>query len=69
MAPGDDGLREARGIARALTGDLEGGRADLEGIHETWRADEGARRRQWIDSLGRGENPFTPEVLDALRAR
>jgi hypothetical protein len=69
LVPSDDGLHEARGLARALSGDLEGARADLERVHETWRVDEVGRRQEWIEALGRGENPFTPDVLESLRGR
>jgi hypothetical protein len=66
IAPGDDGLQEARGLARALTGDLEGARGDLEAVQARGDGDR-ALRQEWIDALGHGENPFTPEVLDSLR--
>jgi hypothetical protein len=29
--------------------------------------DAKAQRQQWIEALQKGENPFTPEVLEQLR--
>ncbi len=61
------GLQNARALARALTGDLAGARADLEArLDSPWIAST-ERRREWVETLGRGENPFTPEVLASLR--
>ncbi len=67
MAPGDTGLRDSRGIARALTGDLAGARADLEAVQAMAWAVDRDRRQCWIEALGRGENPFTAHVLELLR--
>jgi tetratricopeptide (TPR) repeat protein/transcriptional regulator with XRE-family HTH domain len=39
-------------------------RTDFPDIYEKYR---GPRVESWIEALERGENPFTPEVLDALR--
>ncbi len=58
---------DSRGLARALTGDVEGAIVDFEVfIAETAYDDGRAVRQGWIDALRRGENPFTPEVLRAL---
>ncbi len=67
LAPGYPGLQNARGLARALTGDLAGARSDFEAQLDTSWIASPARRQEWIDALGRGENPFTPEVLESLR--
>lgn len=59
--------RDSRGLARALTGDLEGAIDDFEAlVAGTSYDDSRAQRQGWIDALRRGENPFTPEVLRAL---
>jgi hypothetical protein len=69
QAPGDPQLLGGRGLARALTGDLAGARADLEaGQAAEWVPDR-ARREEWIEALGRGENPFTRELLQSMRGQ
>ena len=69
LAPGYPGLQNARGLARALTGDLDGARADFEArLDSSWIASR-EYRREWIEALGRGENPFTPAVVEELRGR
>jgi hypothetical protein len=56
-------------VARALRGDTSGAIADFEvyiadpEINET----DKVQRRQWIEALKKGENPFTDEVLDGLK--
>jgi hypothetical protein len=67
LALGYPGLQSARGVARALTGDLAGARADLEAVQARSGTQGRARRKEWIEALDRGENPFTPEVLESLR--
>ncbi len=70
-APAAHGFfRGAHGVARALTGDGEGAIADLE-AYVAWTTSGRARRqrREWIDALRAGENPFTPELLESLRWR
>ncbi len=78
----------ARGLARALSGDIPRAIADLEAYLE-WQArnelgalfaarEDGLRAdsveslhaqvRGWIDALRVGENPFTPDLLEELRA-
>jgi imidazolonepropionase-like amidohydrolase len=60
-------VRDSRGLARALTGDLPGAIEDFEAYVAGTSNDESRSQRQgWIDALRRGENPFTPEVLRAL---
>lgn len=60
-------VRFARGLARALTGDLAGAVEDLESnLDAEAEADDG-RLQEWIDALRAGRNPFTPEVLATLR--
>ncbi len=68
-APAAHGFfRGARGVARALTDDFEGAIADFEAF-VAWTTSDRARdqRQEWIDALGAGENPFTPELLELVR--
>ena len=68
LAPDNGDIRDSRGLARALTGDVAGAIADFQ-TYVAWTSDEQlrAQRQGWIEALRRGENPFTPEVLEALR--
>ena len=70
-APAAQGLfRGARGVARALTDDFEGAIADFEAfVAWTTSGRDRRQRREWIDALRAGENPFTPELLESLRWR
>jgi hypothetical protein len=69
IAPEYPGPRNARGLARALTGDLAGARTDFgAGLDSPWIASP-ERRREWMEALGRGANPFTPAVVEELRGR
>ncbi len=68
---GDVDMRDSRGIARALTGDIAGALDDFrfyvaENLDEAEEA-EVLKRVGWIDCLERGENPFTEAVLESLR--
>jgi len=61
--------QDSRGLARALTGDLDGALTDFQAFLD-WPGFSGlekARRERWVAALQAGENPFTPEELDALR--
>jgi outer membrane protein assembly factor BamB len=66
--PEDGSIREGRAVARALTGDFEGAIEDLE-VFVAWTGSDAQRRyrERWIRALRAGENPFTEEVLEALR--
>jgi hypothetical protein len=66
-APGDPGLLDGRGLARALTGDLAGARADFEAGQAAPGVADRARRQEWIAALARGDNPFTSKLLESLR--
>ncbi len=60
-------VRDSRGLARALTGDVQGAIEDFEGSVGKWSDERRSQQREgWLDALRRGENPFTPEVLRAL---
>ncbi|NEQ72196.1 MAG: hypothetical protein F6K23_03365 [Okeania sp. SIO2C9] len=52
-----------RGLARALTGDFPGAISDFQAYVEwTTNDKEKAKRQGWIDSLKKGENPFTEKL-------
>ena len=67
LAPDDGWVRDSRGLARALTGDIDGAIADFQffldwgqGRNEEWRA-------SWIETLQADQNPFDEATLEALR--
>jgi hypothetical protein len=66
------GFQDSRGLARALTGDLAGALADFQavldsGSFDNYPDDFKERRQRWVEALKAGNNPFTPEELEALR--
>lgn len=70
LAPNDANIRDSRGVARALAGDLDGAIADLLFFVERTGSEEArAQREAWIEALKTGQNPLTPEVLASLRGR
>jgi tetratricopeptide (TPR) repeat protein len=68
-------IRDSRGLARALTGNVDGAIKDFQALI-AW-ADKQPnserlvvsreRRARWIDDLRKGLNPFTPEELELLK--
>ena len=70
-AEGDEGVAalDGRGLARALTGNRAGAIEDLREFVDMDLADDDviAQRQSWLETLGRGGNPFTPELLTKLR--
>lgn len=66
------GWRNSRGMARAITGDMDGAIEDFEFV-VGWIEDRNPaaadQRRGWIASLGAGENPFTEDFLAELGNR
>jgi WD40 repeat protein len=63
---------DSRGLARALSGDYSGAIKDFQffvdyskeaGFYDSL----GQQREIWLKNLQAGKNPFTPEVLSALR--
>jgi hypothetical protein len=64
--------RNRRGLARAGSGNLNGAAEDftafVESASSQRHAAEVDQRRVWIESLRKGINPFTPGLLDELRA-
>ncbi len=71
--------QDSRGLARALTGDIEGAISDFQALID-WFNNEGsydfdvatrdryiAERQSWIDAMRAGQNPFDANTLMALR--
>jgi TonB family protein len=70
LEPDDVRARDARGFARALTGDFQGAITDFEAvIVGSTSPGQRAERSEWIQALQAGRNPVTPEVLEHLRSR
>jgi tetratricopeptide (TPR) repeat protein len=68
-SPDDKGsVQASRGVARALTGNMEGAIEDFQAFI-SWTDDDGVKAllQGWIESLRAGKNPFTPEVLEELK--
>ena len=61
------GRRDTRGLARALTGDIQGAIEDFEAfIGSDAKPALKAQRQQWVDALRKGQQPFTPQLLKKL---
>ncbi|MCT7989297.1 pentapeptide repeat-containing protein [Laspinema olomoucense] len=72
LAPDNIQFHESRGLARALTGDIVGALADFQAVLDNeyfqyYPDDRQQRLHRWVEALNAGENPFTPEELEALR--
>ena len=69
LEPHDPDWRDARGLCRALNGDIAGAIEDFEAVVKSnfFRPDEEEKRRRWLEALQAGRNPFTPEEIEALR--
>jgi tetratricopeptide (TPR) repeat protein len=72
LEPDNKNYQGNRGLARGFTGDLTGAKADFQavldsGCFDKRREQEKQRRERWLEVLEAGENPFTPEELEALR--
>ena len=62
------GIHDSRGLARALTGNIDGAIADFQAFVEwTQNAEKKSQRQQWIDILRAGKNPFTAAEIERLR--
>jgi tetratricopeptide (TPR) repeat protein len=72
LEPEDGNIRDSRGLARALTGDVEGAIEDFQFFIE-WAPGHGheveaiLRRENWISDMQAGIDPFTPEMLEMLK--
>ena len=68
LVPDNGDVRDSRGLARALTGDVAGAIDDFEAFVAWTQNDrDRAQRQDWIAALRAGENPFTAEELRSLR--
>ena len=61
-------FRRYRGLATALTGNYQGAIEDFQVLVESIKDEENkAKVEGWIETLKKGENPFTSEVLEELK--
>lgn len=61
-------IRDSRGLARALTGDLDGAIDDFQHfVDNSTDYDAVQKRIAWIEELKIGINPFTPDLLESLK--
>ncbi|BBD61130.1 WD-40 repeat-containing protein [Nostoc sp. HK-01] len=67
LAPNDGNIRDSRGLARALTGDIPGAITDFEAfIAKTDSKESKAQRQRWVKELKAGQNPFSDAELKRL---
>ncbi|MBG1257787.1 ribosome assembly protein 4, partial [Nostoc sp. BAE] len=67
LAPENGNIRDRRGLARALTGNIQGAIEDFEAfIAQTDDKDIKAQRQRWVKDLRAGKNPFTDAELKKL---
>jgi tetratricopeptide (TPR) repeat protein len=67
LAPDDGGIRDSRGLARALTGNTQGAIEDFEAyIAQTDDKKIKSQRQRWVKDLRAGKNPFTDAELKKL---
>ena len=67
LAPEDGNIRDSRGLARALTGNIQGAIQDFEAfIAQTEDKNYKAQRQRWVKDLRAGKNPFTDAELKKL---
>jgi len=72
IEPENGGIRDSRGLARALTGDFDGAIQDFQFFVESAGADSrrqalADKRQRWIGDLELGINPFDAQTLEALK--
>ena len=67
LEPEDANIRDSRGLARALTGDIDGAIDDFQYYIDNPGGSNAKKREQWIIDLKAGRNPFTKEVLNDLQ--
>ena len=64
----DGRFRRYRGLATALTGNYQGAIEDFQVLVESIKDEENkAKVEGWIETLKKGENPFTYQVLEELK--
>jgi WD40 repeat protein len=68
LAPANGGIRDSRGLARALTGDSPGAIKDFKAYLDwDWDRTRKLKRERWIQVLRTGGNPFSKRALEELR--
>ena len=68
LKPNHGIIRGTRGLARALTGNYQGAIEDFQVLVESIKDEENkAKVEGWIETLKKGENPLTSEVLEELK--
>jgi tetratricopeptide (TPR) repeat protein len=68
LSPDDAYIRDSRGLARTLTGDFENAILDFQYfVDHSNDSTSIEQRKQWIEQLNKGINPFTPEILESLK--
>jgi tetratricopeptide (TPR) repeat protein len=67
LEPENWNIRESRGVARAMTGNINGAIEDFqEYIKKANDAMRKSQRQRWVDALRAGEDPFTDEEIKIL---
>jgi WD40 repeat protein/tetratricopeptide (TPR) repeat protein len=67
LAPYNGGIRDSRGLARALTRNTQGAIEDFEAfIAQVDDKETISQRQRWVKDLRAGKNPFTDEELKNL---
>ncbi len=73
LEPDNVARRDSRGLCRALVGEFKGAIEDFRFFVEkgggTDYEDLMAQRKEWIQALEEGENPFSDELLKELAAQ
>ncbi len=68
LSPDDGNIPGFRGLARALTDDYQGAIEDFQVLVDSIKdEEEKARVETWIETLKKGENQITEEVLEELK--
>jgi len=68
LAPDNEVIRDSRGLARALTGDIQGAIDDFQFyVNRTYNEERKSQVQGWIEQLQAGDDPFTDEVLEELK--
>ena len=71
VEPDNKEWQDTRGLAKALTGDIPEAIEDFQAVVDSNLFDRQkelkAKRERWLAALKQGNNPFTPEEMEALR--
>ena len=63
-------FKDSRGLARALTGNIEGAIEDFQAyVERTDDAEFKSQREDWIAALRKGKKPFSAAVLKSLSSQ